>query len=113
MTTQLEENRSRIEAGAAELRDKIWRLRERRNYIETVLQSLSTGVVSIDENDRVTTLNASASRMLGLSRKPKAIRNLNELIGSEDWIVVDRLLRRARRTRSCDGTNSTGEWRQW
>ena len=65
MTTQLEENRRRIEAGAAELRDKNMALRERRNYIETVLQSLSTGVVSIDENDCVTTLNASAARMLG------------------------------------------------
>src|SRR5215213_416648 len=66
MTAQLEENRSRIEAGAAELRDTNMALRERRNYIETVLQSLSTGVVSIDENDCVTTLNASAARMLAL-----------------------------------------------
>src|SRR5215213_6051186 len=48
MTAQLEENRTRIEAGAAELRDTNMALRERRNYIETVLQSLSTGVVSID-----------------------------------------------------------------
>ena len=44
MTAQLEENRSRIEAGAEELREKNLALRERRNYIETVLQSLSTGV---------------------------------------------------------------------
>ena len=55
MTTQLEENRSRIEAGANELREKNLALLERRNYIETVLQSLSTGVVSVDETDRVTT----------------------------------------------------------
>ncbi len=95
MTAQLEENRSRIEASAAELRD-------RRNYIETVLQSLSTGVISIDENDCVTTLNASASRMLGLvdgarAREVEDNPKLSSLIGSEDWFVVDRLLRRARR----------------
>ena len=98
MTAQLEENRRRIEAGAAELRDTNLALRERRNYIETILQSLSTGVVSVDENDCVTTLNASASRMLGLNGKPGAGLKLSELIGSEDWGVVDRLLRRARRT---------------
>lgn len=97
MTTQLEENRSRIEAGAAELRDKNLALRERRNYIETVLQSLSTGVVSVDENDRVTTLNRSAARMLGLVDRLEENPQLQGLIHIEDWLVVDRLLRRARR----------------
>ena len=97
MTTQLEENRSRIEAGAAELRDKNLALRERRNYIETVLQSLSTGVVSVDENDCVTTLNRSASRMLGLADGAENNPLLKNLIVNEDWLVVDRLLRRARR----------------
>ena len=98
MTTQLEENRGRIEAGAAELRDTNMALRERRNYIETVLQSLSTGVVSIDENDCVTTLNASAARMLALRERDDDNPKLSGLIGSEDWLVVERLLRRARRT---------------
>lgn len=97
MTTQLEENRRSIEAGAAELRDKNLALHERRNYIETILQSLSTGVVSLDENDCITTSNAAASRMLGLADKPGDNPQLSALIANEDWIVVDRLLRRARR----------------
>jgi PAS domain S-box-containing protein len=97
MTAQLEENRSRIEAGAAELQDRNMALRERRNYIETVLQSLSTGVVSIDENDFVTTLNASAARMFALRERSEDNPKLSSLIGSEDWLVVERLLRRARR----------------
>lgn len=98
MTAQLDENRNRIEAGAAELRDTNMALRERRNYIETVLQSLSTGVVSIDENDRVATLNASAARMLALRERVEDNPKLSSLIASEDWLVVERLLRRARRT---------------
>ncbi|HEY2962141.1 MAG TPA: ATP-binding protein, partial [Pyrinomonadaceae bacterium] len=98
MTTQLEENRRHIEAGAAELREKNLALHERRNYIETILQSLTTGVVSLDENDCVTTLNAAASRVLGLAGKLEDNPKLSGLIGSDDWIVVDRLLRRARRT---------------
>jgi nitrogen fixation/metabolism regulation signal transduction histidine kinase len=98
MTAQLEENRRRIEAGAAELREKNLALRERRNYIETVLQSLSTGVVSVDETDCVTTLNASASRMLRLVGPLDGRQKLGDLISDDDWIVVDHLLRRARRT---------------
>jgi len=96
MTAQLEENRRRIDVAAAELSQTNLALNERRNYIETVLQSLSTGVVSIDETDQVTTLNGSAARILGLNGKQDG--TLSSLIGNEDWTVIERLLRRARRT---------------
>jgi len=97
MTSQLEGNRKSIEAASEELREKNLALLERRNYIETVLQSLSTGVVSIDDADRITTLNASAARMLGLENRPDSGRLLSEVIGADDWTVISRLLRRARR----------------
>ncbi len=97
MTAQLEENRRRLEATAAELRDTNLALRERRNYIETVLRQLSTGVISVDETDRVTTLNTSAARMLGLSSKPDGNPRLDELMRADDWGVVNRLIKRARR----------------
>jgi PAS domain S-box-containing protein len=100
MTAQLEDNRTSIEAGSAALREKNLTLEERRDYIETVLESLSTGVVSLDENDRVTTINAAALRMLRLGSTPAGEQTgkLEKLIGAEDWVVLDRLLRRARRT---------------
>ena len=98
MTAQLEDNRSSIEAGSAALREKNLTLEERRDYIETILESLSTGVISLDENDCVTTINAAASRMLKLRAAPTSERRLGELMGAEDWLVMDRLLRRARRT---------------
>jgi PAS domain S-box-containing protein len=98
MTAQLADNRSRIEAGSAALREKNLTLEERRDYIETILQSLSTGVVSLDENDCVTTINAAASRILRLSSVAANERKLENLMGTEDWSVIDRILRRARRT---------------
>jgi two-component system, NtrC family, nitrogen regulation sensor histidine kinase NtrY len=98
MTAQLEDNRSSIEAGSAALREKNLTLEERRNYIETILESLSTGVISLDENDCITTINAAASRMLRPKAAPSGEQKLENLIGAEDWIVMDRLLRRARRT---------------
>ncbi|MGH9881729.1 MAG: sensor histidine kinase, partial [Pyrinomonadaceae bacterium] len=98
MTAQLEENRRRIDAGSAELREKNLALKERRNYIETVLESLSTGVVSLDANDHVTTINAAATRMLRLSHPPAPEEKLSELIGAEDQLTIGQLLSRARRT---------------
>jgi two-component system nitrogen regulation sensor histidine kinase NtrY len=98
MTAQLADNRNRIEAGSAALREKNLTLEERRDYIETILQSLTTGVVSLDEQDRFTTINAAASRILRLNQIPAGERKLESLIGTEDWVVIDRLIRRARRT---------------
>jgi two-component system, NtrC family, nitrogen regulation sensor histidine kinase NtrY len=98
MTAQLQENRRHIEMGASALREKNLALEDRRNYIETVLESLTTGVISLDENDRVTTINAAASRMLGLETGINGRRSLHELISADDRLTVERLLRRARRT---------------
>ena len=97
MTAELDENRRHIESGAAALQEKNLALEERRDYIETVLESLSTGVVSLDENDCVTTINTAAVSMLKLSEAPPGWAKLSSLLSSDDRVVVERLLRRARR----------------
>lgn len=97
MTAELDENRRHIESGATALQEKNLALEERRNYIETVLESLSTGVVSLDENDCVTTINTAAVSMLKLSEAPPGWAKVSSLLSSDDRVVVERLLRRARR----------------
>ncbi|HEU5237872.1 MAG TPA: ATP-binding protein [Pyrinomonadaceae bacterium] len=97
MTAELDANRKHIEAGAATLKEKNLALEERRNYIETVLESLSTGVVSLDQNDFVTTINKAAVSILKLSEAPPAWAKLTALLNAEDRVVLERLLRRARR----------------
>jgi two-component system, NtrC family, nitrogen regulation sensor histidine kinase NtrY len=97
MTAELDENRRHIEDGATALREKNLALEERRNYIETVLESLSTGVVSLDQDDCVTTINTAAVSILKLSEAPPARAQLTTLLSSEDRVALERLLRRARR----------------
>ncbi|MFY9619883.1 MAG: ATP-binding protein [Pyrinomonadaceae bacterium] len=97
MTAELEENRRRIDAGAATLKEKNQAIEERRNYIETVLNSLSTGVVSLDQNDCVTTINAAATSILRLTEAPPAWAKLSSLLSHEDRTVLERLIKRARR----------------
>jgi nitrogen fixation/metabolism regulation signal transduction histidine kinase len=96
MTAQLEENRRRLEDNATELRDKNCALEERRHYIETVLQTVSTGVISLDDENRVTTINASALGMLRLEQPPAPSTPLSEILNADDCEVLERVLWRAR-----------------
>jgi two-component system nitrogen regulation sensor histidine kinase NtrY len=41
-------------------------LEERRRYLEIILQSVGTGVISTDETDAIRTVNAAAARILGV-----------------------------------------------
>jgi two-component system, NtrC family, nitrogen regulation sensor histidine kinase NtrY len=68
MTAELSENRRRLVQSASELQLINAALEERRRYIETVMQSLSAGVVSLDENRNVTMINEAARRLLRVGR---------------------------------------------
>src|ERR1043165_8888632 len=97
MTTELEANRKDLEAGAGALKEKNLALEERRNYSETVLESLSTGVISLDERDCVTTINTAAVSILKLTESPPAWAKIGALLSPDDAAVFERLVRRARR----------------
>jgi nitrogen fixation/metabolism regulation signal transduction histidine kinase len=87
----------------AELESSNDALSERRRYIETVLQSLSAGVISLDENNRVTTINEAAFRLLHL--EPASVSNLSgealeTLLPETQRDELWRMIRRAARMNS-------------
>jgi len=67
MTAELEENKRNIEGAQNDLRHTNVVLDERRRYIETILQTIATGVISLDANYRIRTLNPAAAQMLEIS----------------------------------------------
>ncbi len=88
LVTTFNEMSAKLESNSVELG-------ERRRYIETVLETLPTGVISFDPDDKITTINRSAKSILktnGISRA-----NLTELVKRDDQIVFERLLARAKR----------------
>ncbi len=97
MAAQLGESRARLVEAALELESSNKTLDERRAYIETVLTSLSTGVVSADASGRVTMVNAAAAHMLGLGPGPYDLEALVEALGPARE-KVEALIRRARRS---------------
>ncbi len=82
---------------SATLEENSAELEERRRYIETVLQSLSTGVISFDAENRVTTINKAAINILKLDTANFGGFALKQLVSDENRAVLERLLNRARR----------------
>jgi two-component system nitrogen regulation sensor histidine kinase NtrY len=68
MASELAASRRKIDRGTIELERKHVEVEARRRYIETILERITTGVVSIDAAGAVTTINSAASRLLGLER---------------------------------------------
>jgi two-component system nitrogen regulation sensor histidine kinase NtrY len=66
MAAELEENREVISRSTADLRRSNRALEERRRYIETLLANLSTAVLSLDPDGRVTTANPAVGEILGV-----------------------------------------------
>ena len=83
MTARLEENSAELE--------------ERRHYIEVILQSLSTGVVSFDSETKVTTINKAAIGMLRLEAADVIGFTTSQLVNKENRNVFEMLITRAQR----------------
>jgi len=100
MTAEVAENRQRLELSAEELQQSNAALDERRSYIEAILQSLSAGVISLDENGSVTTINDAARDLLKIEQPPATGVALEALLPEEQREELWRMIRRAARLRS-------------
>ena len=100
MTVELAENRQRLEQSTAELQQSNAALDERRRYIEAVLQSLSAGVISLDENAQVTMINEAAQELLRIEQTPVIDVSLESLLPEDQREVLSKMIIRAARLRS-------------
>jgi two-component system nitrogen regulation sensor histidine kinase NtrY len=66
MTAELKASQSRIESSRENLEAKNLELERRRRYMETVLENITTGIISLDREGVFTTWNPAALRMLEL-----------------------------------------------
>jgi two-component system nitrogen regulation sensor histidine kinase NtrY len=66
MAAELASSRRRLERASIDLERKHHEGEGRRRYIETILERIATGVVSIDPAGRISTMNSAALRLLGV-----------------------------------------------
>jgi two-component system nitrogen regulation sensor histidine kinase NtrY len=97
MTDDLSLSKRQLEEAYLDLQDKHTELEERRRYMETVLEAITTGVVSFDAVGRLTTINRAAARMFDLSEDGSAGRLLEEVFRGPEGREIIALVRQAGR----------------
>jgi len=96
MTTQLRDSRSQIDQFTRNLQQAVQELERRRQLIETVLENIPTGVLSLDPDGNILRANPSVIEIFGVSAREA--RTIEDLVGAEDARAIRYLFRRALRT---------------
>lgn len=93
MTADLRQSQQTIRLANLELQHSNQELEERRRYMETVLANVTAGVISINSQGIITTINKFAEKLLNLHPGEVIGRNFRELLGPDHLPVVRDLLR--------------------
>ena len=94
MAGELATSQRRLERSRVEMERKNSELDERRRYIETVLERIASGVISIGPDGRVSTINAAAVRLLDVDAA-SAGAPVDVVLDREDLRPLSALLRSA------------------
>src|SRR6266478_549647 len=97
MTTQLRDSRSQIDQFTRNLQQAVQELERRRQLMETVLENIPTGVISLDAAGAILRLNTSVSRMFGVTSADPHSQSLEGLLGTDAARIVNYLMRRSLR----------------
>ncbi len=98
MTAQLLQQRTALEAAHAELSRRFQELGDLKSYTDSILNSLTTGVVTIDLEGRVVMLNPAAELLTGFFAGEAAGRYCTEVfagMGEVSEILMETLASRA------------------
>jgi two-component system nitrogen regulation sensor histidine kinase NtrY len=95
MTEQLGDSRRQIDIFTQNLQQAVQELERRRTLMETILENIPTGVISVDETEAIRRVNPAAVRMFGESARQAM--NFVQLLGEETAHAVHILMRRSLR----------------
>ena len=104
MASELATSRRRVERGTIALERKHVEVEGRRRYIETILERISTGVVSVDAAGAITTINSAGARLLSLNRQIVG-QPATAVFGRADLQPLARLVASAARGKSEPATH--------
>jgi two-component system nitrogen regulation sensor histidine kinase NtrY len=95
MASELAASQRKLERSRVDLERKNLQLDERRRYIETVLERIATGVISVGVDGRIETINTAALRLLDIDRGVIDAPT-SDAFAREDLRPLDALLGRVR-----------------
>lgn len=89
MTGDLSASNKKLEEANAALRQSSFDAETRRRYMEVVLQNVGAGVISVDAQGRITTVNRFAENLLGIDRMAFLGRGYREVLRPEHQRVLE------------------------
>ena len=95
MVTQLRDSRAQIDQFTRNLQQAVQELERRRQLMETILENVPTGVISLDAEGGILRENTAVTRMFG--EAAGEARSLEQLLGADASRTVQLLMRRSLR----------------
>lgn len=92
MTQDLLEGKRQIEETNKALENSIQELEERRRYTEIILRNVTAGVISLDKDGRITTINRFAEELLGVDRHSVLNRRYRSVLRFAHLSLLDTFL---------------------
>ncbi len=92
MTRDLRISREQLEASALKLKEQNTEIEARRRYMEIVLNNVSTGVISLDADGLVSTINKSAERMLGMDSASILRKHYTRLLEDQPFDIAGKVM---------------------
>jgi two-component system nitrogen regulation sensor histidine kinase NtrY len=93
MTADLRKGQMAIRRANRELQASNLELEQRRRYMEIVLANVTAGVVSIDSQGQITTINKSAEKLLGLKSPIIIGRNFRDIVAPDYLPMIKGILK--------------------
>jgi len=93
MTQDLRENQLALQKSNEELKKSNEELEQRRRYMEAVLANVTAGIISVDKNGLLTTVNKSAEKLLLINTDRVTGQNFREVLRPAHLDIVKGLLR--------------------
>ncbi|PKN50982.1 MAG: PAS domain-containing sensor histidine kinase [Deltaproteobacteria bacterium HGW-Deltaproteobacteria-13] len=81
-----------LKKSTSSLEDANIHLEQRRKYMETVLRNVSAGIISVDKNETITTINRAAETMFDIKAETVLFQNYRDLMIPEHIALVDEFL---------------------
>ncbi len=93
MTADLRKSQAGINDANRHLRASNQELDQRRRYMEIVLKNVTAGIISVDRQGHLTTINKSAEKLLKIMTGKVLGRHFRQVLKAEHLAIINELLR--------------------
>ena len=92
MAENLKYSENEIKSTNKYLKKAISDLHNRSTYLEVVLRNVNTGVISINEEEKITTINQHAAKLLNIKSEDFLFSSLNSLLNDKFYKTIKEML---------------------